>query len=141
MSDTPNVSLSSLMIPSRAVEIEFLGFEDLKVNLVYLARAELVKLRKKCITTKFSRSTRQPEEILDEKKFLKEYCTAVIKGWSGFKYRYLEELLLVDITELDPDSDFVFTVDNAVTLMENSSDFDSWVTETVGDLENFTTNK
>jgi hypothetical protein len=31
--------------------------------------------------------------------------------------------------------------ENAELLMKNSSTFDTWVTETVGDLENFTGNK
>ena len=105
------------------------------------AREELLKLRKKCVTTKFSKKTRQPEEILDEDKFLLEYCKGVIKGWSGLKYRYLEELLLVDISSLDPDDELTYNQENAELLMKNSTDFDSWVTETVSDLENFTGNK
>ena len=91
MSDTP-VSLASLMTPSKTVTLDFPGFQDMTVDLCYLAREELVKLRKKCITTKFSKKSRQPEEILDEDTFLLEYCKAVIKNWSGFKYRYLEEV-------------------------------------------------
>ena len=76
--------------------------------------------------------------MLDEDKFLTEYCKAVIKGWEGLKYRYLEELLLVDIGDLDPEDNLPFTQDNAELLMKNSTTFDTWVTETVGDLENFT---
>ena len=97
--------------------------------------------QRKCVTTKFDKKTRQPEEVLDEEKFLVEYCKAVIKSWSGLKYRYLEELLLVDVSELDPDDELAYSQENAEVLMKNSSTFDSWVTETVGDLENFTSNK
>jgi len=140
MSDTP-ISLATLMTPSKTVSIDFPGYAGMDVSLCYLGREELVKLRKKCISTKFSKKTRQPEEILDEDKFLLEYCKAVIKGWTGLKYRYLEELLLVDISALDPDDELAYTHDNAELLMRNSSDFDGWVTETVGDLENFTGNK
>jgi hypothetical protein len=140
MSDTP-ISLASLMTPSKTVTIDFPGYSDMTVDLCYLAREELVKLRKKCVTTKFSKKTRQPEDTLDEDKFLLEYCKSVIKGWSGFKYRYLEELLLVDVSAFDPDDYLGFTQENAELLMKNSSDFDTWVTETVGDLENFTGNK
>jgi len=140
MSDTP-ISLASLMTPSKTVTIDFPGYTGMTVDLCYLAREELVKLRKKCVTTKFSKKTRQPEEILDEDKFLLEYCKSVIKGWSGFKYRYLEELLLVDVSAFDPDDELGFSQENAELLMKNSSDFDTWVTETVGDLENFTGNK
>ena len=73
--------------------------------------------------------------------FLVEYVKGVIKGWSGLKFRYLEELLLVDVAELDPDDELPFTQDNAELLMKNSGDFDTWITEVVGDLENFTGNK
>ena len=101
MSDTPvkpaPVSLSSLMTPSKTVTVDFPGYTAMTVDRCYRAREELVKLRKKCVTTKFSKKTRQPEEILDEDRFLQEYCKAVIKNWEGFKYQYLEELLLVDI--------------------------------------------
>ena len=140
MSDTP-VSLASLMTPSKTVGIDFPGYTGMSVELCYLGREELVKLRKKCVSTKFSKKTRQPEEILDEERFLTEYCKGVIKGWSGLKYRYLEELLLVDISALDPDDELVYTQENAELLMKNSTDFDTWVTETVSDLENFTGNK
>ena len=141
MTDATPVSLASLMTPSKTVSIDFPGYDGMKVSLCYLAREELLKLRKKCVTTKFSKKTRQPEEILDEDKFLVEYCKAVIKTWSGFKYSYLEELLLVDITSLDPDDELLYTQENAELLMKNSNDFDTWITETVGDLENFTSNK
>ena len=140
MSDTP-ISLASLMTPSKTVAIDFPGYAGMSVDLCYLAREELVKLRKKCVTTKFNKKTRQPEEELDEDKFLLEYCKAVIKGWKGLKYRYLEELLLVDVSALDPEDELPFTQENAELLMKNSSAMDTWVTETVGDLENFTGNK
>lgn len=140
MSDSP-VSLASLMIPSKTVTIDFPGFEGVTVDLCYLGRDELLRLRKKCVTTKFDKKTRQPEEVLDEEKFLVEYCSAVIKGWSGIKYRYLEELLLVDVSSLDPDDEMMYTPDNALSLMKNSTVFDSWVTETVGELENFSNSK
>ena len=140
MSDTA-ISLASLMTPSKTVNIDFPGYTGMSVLLCYLAREELVKLRKKCLSTKFNRKTHQPEEDLDEDKFLTEYCKAVIKGWSGLKYRYLEELLLVDISSLDPEDTLIYTQDNAELLMKNSTSIDTWVTETVGDLENFTGHK
>jgi len=140
MSDTP-ISLASLMTPSKTVLIDFPGYIGMSVELTYLAREELVKLRKRCVSTKFDKKTRQPEEVLDEDKFLTEYVKSVVKGWSGLKYRYLEELLLVDVGELDLDDELVYTQENAELLMKNSNDFDTWVTETVGDLENFTGNK
>jgi hypothetical protein len=129
------------MTPSKTVTMDYPGFPDFTVDVTYLAREELLKLRKRCVSTKFNRKTRQPEEELNEDMFLVEYVKGVIKGWSGLKFRYLEELLLVDVAELDPDDELPFTQDNAELLMKNSGDFDTWITEVVGDLENFTGNK
>lgn len=140
MSDTP-ISLSSLLTPSKTVSVDFPGYPGMSVDLCYLGRDELLKLRKRCVSTKFNRKTRQPEEDLDEDKFIVEYCKAVVKGWSGIKFRYLEELLLVDVSNLDPDDELPYTQENSELLMRNSNVFDSWVTEAVGDLENFTGNK
>ncbi len=146
MPDTPAakkepISLASLMTPSKTVTIDYPGYDGMTVDLCHLAREELVKLRKRCLSTKWNKKTRQPEEDLDEDKFLVEYCKAVIKGWKGLKYSYLEELLLVDVSQFDPDDCLLYTADNAELLMKNANDFDTWVTETVGDLENFTRNK
>jgi hypothetical protein len=136
-----DVSLKTLMKESKTVGIDFPGMPGFNISLCYLGRAELLKLRKRCVSTKFDRKTRQPEEVLDEDKFLVEYVAAVIKGWSGLKMSYLEELLLVDTDGVDPDTELTYSLEDAELLMRNSSTFDEWVTDTVGDLENFTKSK
>ena len=133
-----SVSLSSLLTPSKTVTVDYPGMSGFTVDLCYLAREELLKLRNRCLAQKFNRKTRAFDEQLDEEKFLVEYVKAVIKGWKGLKYSYLEELLLVDISSLDPEDELVFSQENAETLMKNAGDFDTWVTEVTGDLENFT---
>ena len=132
------VSLASLLTPSKTVTVDYPGMSGFTVDLCYLAREELLKLRNRCLAQKFNRKTRAFDEQLDEEKFLVEYVKAVIKGWKGLKYSYLEELLLVDISSLDPNDELVFSQENAETLMKNAGDFDTWVTEVTGDLENFT---
>lgn len=136
-----SVSLASLLTPSKTVTVDYPTLKGFSVDLCYLAREELIKLRSKCVSQKLNRKTRAFEETLDEDKFLTEYCKAVIKGWKGLKYKYLEELLLVDISGLEPEDELDFSVENAETLMKNGADFDTWVTEITGDLENFTKTK
>ena len=133
-----SVSLASLLTPSKTVTIDYPGMAGFSVDLCYLAREELLKLRNKSITQKVNKKTRAFEETLDENKFLVEYVKATIKGWKGLKYSYLKEPLLVDISSLDPNDVLEYTQENAETLMKNATDFDSWVSEVTGDLENFT---
>ena len=135
------VSLKSLLTPSKTVGIEFPGMEGFEVKLTYLAREELLKLRNRSVKQVLNKKTRAYEEQLDNDKFLVEYCKAIIKGWKGLKYKYLEELLLVDTSEVNLEDELAWTHENAEILMKNSGDFDNWVSETVGELENFTKSK
>ena len=129
------------MKPSMTVSIDFPGMNGFSVDLCYLAREELLALRKNCVSKKFNRSTHQAEQIIDDDKFLTEYVKAVIKGWTGLKLSYLEELLLVDTEGMDPDQELPYSLEEAEILMKNSGSFDTWVSDTLGDLENFTKNK
>ncbi len=135
------VSLASLLTPSKTVTIDYPEFPGMTVDLCYLAREELVKLRSRCLSQKFNKKTRAFEEVLDDDKFLVEYCKSVIKGWKGLKYKYLEKMLLVNLQGVDKEDELAYSHEDAEILMKNASDFDTWVTETVGDLENFTQSK
>lgn len=135
------ISLSSLLTPSKTVEIDYPEFEGFTIELTYLAREELLKLRNRTLKQKFNKKTRAFEETMDEELFLTEYVKAVIKGWKGLKYEYVSQLLLIDTTNVDLQDELRHTQENAELLMKNSGDFDTWVTEVVGDLENFTQDK
>lgn len=136
------VSLKSLMTPTKTVEFDYPGCEGFKVKLCYLAREELMKLRNRCVSQVFNKKTRGYEEQMDDDKFLSEYTKAVIKGWSGFKLGYAKGMLLLgDMSQEQEESELDFSTENVEVLMKNSGDFDTWVTEQVGDLENFTQSK
>jgi hypothetical protein len=134
-----SISLQSLLVPSQTVEVDFPEKPGLKVKIAFLSREELIKLRKNCITTKFDRKARQPVEELDEDLFLKNYVSNVIKGWSGFKYKYLQDLMVVDLSIVkDLEDELEYNQENALVLMKNSTEFDSFVTDVTSDLSNFT---
>ena len=142
MAEEKKISLASLLTPSKTVTVDYPEFEGFTVDLCYLAREELLKLRSKCLTQKFNRKTKTFEEEMDNDVFLTEYCRAVIKGWKGLKYKYLEKMLLVNLTNVkDLNGELEFTPEDAEILMKNAPDFDLWVTEVVGDLENFSQSK
>lgn len=131
------MKLQDLMVDTKTAWIEFPGCDGFEVEVANLARKELIALRKRCVTTKFDRKTRQPEEVLNEEKFVREFAEATIKNWKGFKLKYLEELLLVDLGDNDPDLELDYSSEQAEVLVQNSSEFDTWVNEVVFDLANF----
>lgn len=130
------LSLKDLLVPSKATEVEYPGLNGFKVNVVFLSRETLVNIRKKATKTTFK--NRSPVEELDDKLFLSLYVNACIKGWSGLKLSFLEELAPVDLTGQDTTKELPYDQDNALFLMQNSANFDSFISETVTELANFT---
>ena len=135
------MELKSLLVDSKTTWVEFPGLDGFEVELANLSRKELVALRKRCTQNKFNRKTRGFEETLDEEKFIVEFTNATVKGWKGLKLGYLEDLVLVDLQNADPDKELPWSSENAQHLVENSSEFDNWLNEVVFDLENFRTAK
>jgi hypothetical protein len=133
------LSLKSLLVPSKAVEVEFPGMPGFIINVAFLSRETLINIRKKATKTTFK--NRQPQEELDDELFLKLYVDNAVKNWRGLKISYLEQLAPVDVSALDPESELNYTAENALYLMKNSTNFDSFVSEQVSDLGNFSKNK
>lgn len=133
------MNLSELMVDTKSAWVEYPAFSGFEIELVNLSRPELTSLRKRCVTTKFDKKTRQPVEELNEDKFIEEFTKATIKNWKGFKLKFLETFMLVDLSEVDADSELPYSQENAKLLITNSAEFDTWVNETVFDLENFRT--
>ena len=131
------MELKSLLVDVKTAWVDFPGIEGFEVELANLSRKELVNLRKKCTTNKFDRKTRMFNETLDETKFVSEFTAATVKGWKGLKLKYLEDLILVDLSGQDPNKEMEYTSENAEVLVENSAEFDNWLNEVVFDLENF----
>ena len=131
------MELKSLLVDSKTTWVEFPGLDGFEVELANLSRKELVALRKRCTSNKFNRKTRAFEEVLDDDKFVKQFTDASVKNWRGLKLKYLEDLLLVDLKNNDPEDEMEYTQENAMILVENSNEFDNWLNEVVFDLEHF----
>lgn len=131
------ISLKTLLVPSKAVEVEYPGMPDFKLNIAFLSRETLLNIRKK--STKTSFKNRQPQDEFNEDLFLQLYVENAIKGWSGFKLKYLEQLAPVDLTGQDLEDMLEYSTENALYLMKSSSNFDAFISEQVSDLGNFST--
>jgi len=135
MSETVTLSLKTLLAPSKTVEVEYPGMPGFKITVAFLSRDTLIGIRKN--STKVSFKNRQASEEMDDKKFLQLYVEASIKAWSGLKLKYVEELAPIELGTNSPDALLEFSNDNALFLMQNSTNFDAFISETVTDLGNF----
>ena len=133
------LSLKSMLVPSKTNTVEYPGMPGFEVTISFLSRETLQSIRKKATKTSFK--NRQPVEELNDDLFLQLYSENSIKGWKGLKLKYLEQLAPVDIAGSDPESELDFSNEDALALMKSSTNFDSFISEQVTDLGNFSTNK
>jgi len=130
--------LKDIIVNTKSVEIEFPGLEGFVLNVSAVSREVSRKLKDESQTTKIDPKLRMPVTELDEDKFVEGFAKAAIKGWKGFKYDYLKQLLLVDESLIeDPEALVEFNQENVVELLKHSQIFDAWVNETVFDIERF----
>ena len=127
------------MVDSKSVWIDFPGLPGFSVEVANLSRKELTNLRKRCTSQKFDRKTRTLVEELNEEKFVVEFSDASIKNWKGLTLEHLETLILIDAGDEDPEKEVEYSKENAEVLVQNSTEFDTWLNEVVFDLDNFRT--
>ena len=133
------LSLKNLLVPSKSIQVEFPGMPGFFIDVAFLSRETLINIRKKATKTTFK--NRQPQEELNDELFLQLYVEQAVKGWTGLKVSYLEQLAPVDVSHLNPEDELAYTSENALYLMKNSSNFDSFISEQVADLGNFSRSK
>ena len=131
------LSLKTLLVPSKSVQVEYPGMPGFVVDLAFLSRETLLNIRKKSTKTTFK--NRQAAEEFNEDLFLQLYVENAVKGWKGFKLSYLEQLAPVDLSGQNLEDTLEYTPENALYLMKNSSNFDAFISEQVTDLGNFST--
>jgi len=133
------MDLAKLIVPISTTKIDYPGMPGFEVELAYLTKDELMKLRDKCTTQKLDRKTRAMKEEIDSDLFQEIYINAILKNWTGLKYKYLKSMLPVDLSDVeDEEEELEYSEDNAQLLMKNGVDFDSWVTSVLDDVEVFT---
>lgn len=132
------MNLAQLIVDTKCVEVEFPGLPGFKVKLSAVSRELSKKITKEAQVTKIDPKLRMPVTELDQDIFLEKFAAAAIKGWSGFKMKYLSQLALVDESAIeDMEAEIDYNLDNVVHLIKNSQAFDAWINENVFNLEIF----
>ena len=124
-----------------SIWVEYPDIEGFEVNLSYLTREDLMKIRNASLTFKFNKRTRQREEEIDNDRFLENYAEKAIIGWKGLKVKHMPALMPVDISGMDANEDIEYSNDDAIELLKNSTVFDQFITDTMNDFEQFSKKK
>jgi len=132
------MDLKNMLLPEKVVTFDFPGCEGFTIDLAFLSKESHQALYKKCQKPRIDMRTRQTIEEFDDDLFLKLYVKSVVRGWKGFKMKYVKELVLVNIEKDQEEKTLPFSDENALDLMKSSTTFDNWVSEVIIDLGKFT---
>ncbi len=130
--------IKNLMAIDRVVEVEYEDVEGFFVNLRYITRDELTKVRSRNLQTKWNKITHQRDETVDNDSFIKDYTKKVIVGWRGLTVGGLSKLLPVELPEdVDLEEEIPYSDEEALDLITNSTVFDRFITDAMDNLETF----
>jgi hypothetical protein len=133
--------IASVVAKNSSVWVDYPDIDGFSVQLTYLTREDLVKIRNKSLIFKWNKRTRQREEEIDNDKFLESYAEKAIKSWKGLKVKHLPVLMPADITKMDAEEAIEHSIEEANSLLKNSSEFDQFVTDSMSDFEQFSKKK
>ncbi len=125
------------MVTEKVTSVEFPDIDGFVVDLCYIGRERMVKIRNQSLEYRFNKRTRQREEEVNNEKFLEAYAEAVIKNWSGLTIRGLSNLIPVDTSSVDPSEAVPYTAEDALLLLKNSTIFDQFITDSINNFEVF----
>lgn len=131
------MELSSLLAKTKKITVPFPGMQGFSVDIVYLSKEESKRIREKSKNISFDQKTHQPVEGIDDDLFTSLYVKKALTGWTGFKYEYLKELILVDEDALPEEGELPYTENNGLMLVNNSTNFDSWLSSVMSDISLF----
>jgi preprotein translocase subunit SecA len=133
--------IKSMLVKETSTWVEFPDIDGFEVNLRYITREDLLKIRNSSLTYKFNKRTRQKEEEVDSAKFIEHYAEKAIADWRGLRVKHLPQLLPVDITGMNANDVIDYSEEEAVELLKNSTIFDQFVSDTLNDFEQFSRSK
>lgn len=114
------------------------GYPGFEVQLAYLSRPEMEKIRKSVSKPVINKKTRAMTEEIDSELFTKILVEASLLDWKGFKLEYALRLLPIELPEgVEPSEVIDFTKEDALELVQGSPEFDTWLNDTIFDLDTF----
>ena len=133
--------IKKMMAEKSSIWVDYPDVDGFSVNLNYLNREDLMKVRNSSLTYKFNKRTREREEEVDNDGFLENYAEKAIIGWKGLKVKHMPALMPVDISGMDVDDDIEYSNEDAIELLKNSTVFDQFITDAMNDFEQFSKKK
>jgi hypothetical protein len=136
------MKLSELVKKERTVK-PVLYDKDWKVSfkVAYLSRTELQSMIGRNTKIDFDPKTHEKVEKLNAEALSKEIADTCVLGWEGVTYKWLANVMPIDIPDSKDGEELEFSKENLETLLKNTYGIESWIFDTVKDAANFSEKK
>ena len=131
------MELKSLLKETKEIEIQFPDLDGFMVKIAYLSKEQLRKIMSKSKIIGYDRKLGEPTETLDDELFTKLYVEKALVGWTGLKYEYLKDLVLIDESQLPEEGELEYSLTSAIQLVNSSKHFDTWISSVISDISLF----
>jgi hypothetical protein len=138
------LQLSQLLDKSRTREGVWVQYQntDFYVKVAYYGKPQMQRIFEEAKTTRLNMRTLREEEEMDRPKFRRLYANQVIKEWKGLTIAVLRQLVVVQVnSELPDQTDIPCTAENREMLLENSLEFDQWLSGVTQRVDTFNEQK
>lgn len=125
------------MVKEKVTSVEFPDIEDFFVDICYINKEKMAKLRTQCLENRYNKRSRQTEEIVNQDKFIELYTSTIVRGWRGLTMRKLAQLLPIEVDPKDLDVEVPYDKEDALALIQNSTMFDQFVSDTLNNFDVF----
>ena len=127
-------NLTEVFKNKRALAGAFTFREPWEVDLYYVDPPELSAMLRRSKSDKYGKKA--DGEYSDTKLWAE--LAKKISGWRGLTYRLLCDLTTAELPEnVDPESEIVFSIENAETMCREVYGFAAFIMDTVSDIAKF----
>jgi nicotinamide mononucleotide adenylyltransferase len=143
MPDEAPIQLSQLIDTSRTKEGVWVQYQNttFQIKVAYYGKPQMQRLFEEAKSTRINMRTLREEEDMDRFKFRKLYANAVIKDWKGLTVAVLRSLIVVGVNGIPDSTEIPCTPENREMLLENSLEFDQWLSSMTQRVETFNQQK
>ena len=131
------ISINDISAAKKTAKFQYPGHDKFNLELAFLPASEWQKIRRNCVKIQFNKK-HQPEEIVDDEKWMRAFIEAVFVGWEGLTLDILTTIAPVSIKgSPDKETPIPFSVEFAKLLLEESREFSEWVMAIQDSYQNF----
>lgn len=120
--------IDSTQLRGVTVKVEYPGIPGFKVEVAFCGKQEMLKIYDSCTERVYNTETRKTEQEIDRRKMASVWAERVVKGWEGLTIGRMKKLWPIKVeSEVKDDTPIEPSIENRISLLWNSTDFENWV--------------